>query len=120
MKIAYIAHPIGGNVKLNLLRIRRIVRLINLEEPETVPFAPYYADLVSLDDSDPAERARGIKNDVALFKKYFIDEVRLYGDRISNGMDDEIRLAISIGITVVPMTDETKADFSKYWPEMVK
>ena len=49
---------------------------------------------------------RGIKNDVALMKKGFIDEVRLYGDRISNGMEAEIKLANSLGIPVISMIKE--------------
>lgn len=102
MKIAYIAHPIGGDVENNLAKIRAIVREINLTEPDVVPFAPYYADCVSLDDSNPAERTRGIRNDMALFQRGVIDEVRLYGERISNGMSEEILLADSLKILVTP------------------
>ena len=108
MRIVFVAHPIGGDVENNLAKIRAIVREINLEEPEVVPFVPYYADCVSMDDAIPAERERGIKNDTELLKRGFVDEVRLYGDRISNGMNAEMMLAIECGIPVVAKTKETE------------
>lgn len=110
MKIAYIAHPISGDINGNLNLIKKIGRKINLEEPGVVPFAHYFFDCYALNDDIPEERERGIKNDIALMKKGFIDEVRLYGNKISAGMKHEIDLALSLQIDVVPMTDETKRE----------
>lgn len=115
MKIAYIAHPIGGDIKGNLKRIQAIGRQINLEEPEVVPFAPYFFDCHTLNDNIPAERERGIRNDIALMRRGFIDEVRLYGDRISSGMRSEVDLATELGISVVPMTEATKKELKDGW-----
>lgn len=100
MTIAYIAHPISGDVEGNLQKIRDIVRHINLTEPDVVPFVPYYADIVSMDDSIPEERERGIKNDTALLKSGMVDELRLYGDRLSNGMIAEVELARKMKICI--------------------
>lgn len=111
MKVAYIAHPISGDPGGNARKVLGIVRSINLLEPDVVPFAPYIVDCFALHDDIPEERERGIKNDIALFKKGFIDEVRLYGDRISNGMTYEIDLALKLGIEVRPMTEETKREY---------
>ena len=107
MKIAYIAHPISGDIAGNLKKIEVIGREINLTEPDVVPFAPYYFDCNTLNDDIEEERERGIKNDIALFKKGFIDELRLYGDRISAGMVHEIKLCWELKIMIVPMTIET-------------
>ena len=115
MKIAYIAHPISGDIAGNLKKIEAIGRDINLTEPDVVPFAPYYFDCHSLDDNIEAERERGIKNDIALFKKGFIDELRLYGDRISSGMEHEIKLCQEHYIDIVPMTEET---YTQYYKEV--
>ena len=112
MKIAYIAHPISGDIAKNLKKIEAIGREINLNEPDVVPFAPYYFDCNTLNDDIESERERGIKNDIALFKKGFIDELRLYGDRISKGMLHEIKLCQELSIKIVPMTDET---YNKYY-----
>ncbi len=116
MKIAYIAHPIRGALRGNLEKIREIGRKINLTEPNTVPFAPYYFDCYSLDDRVLKERKRGIKNDVCLIKRGFIDEVRLYGDRITPGMMAEINLAHDLKIPVIPMTTETKKLYELHLP----
>lgn len=101
MKIVYIAHPISGDIKGNLEKIRLIVREINLKMPDVVPFAPYWLDCHALDDTVKAERERGIMNDIALFKKGFIDEVWLMGNRISAGMLYEKELAEKLGIKVI-------------------
>lgn len=115
MKVAYIAHPISGDIKGNLSKIEAIGRQINLEEENVVPFAPYFFDCHSLNDDIESERNRGIKNDVALLKMGFVSEVRLYGDRISNGMAHEVELAIKLGIKVLPMTKETQIQYARRW-----
>lgn len=101
MKIVYIAHPISGDIAGNLEKIRQIVRQINLQYSDVVPFAPYWVDCHALDDNDPEERKRGIANGQEFFLRKVIDEVWLFGDRISGGMQAEIDLANSLGIPVV-------------------
>ena len=102
MRIVYIAHPIGGDVEQNLKKIRAIVRHLNLTEPHTVPFAPYYVDVVSLDDAKPEERARGIKNGLAvLARPGAVDELRLFGDTITSGMRAEVTAAHAMRIPIV-------------------
>jgi hypothetical protein len=109
MKIAYIAHPIGGNPEGNAKKILDIIKQINLTEPNTVPFAPYITDILALDDNDPEQRERGIKNDAAFFSKKTMDEVRLYGDHLSKGMRGEIEFASFFKIPIRPMTKQTRA-----------
>jgi len=109
MKIVYIAHPIGGDVKGNINKILAIVRHINLTELDVVPFAPYIVDCLAMEDSIKSERQRGIKNDIALFKAGFINELWLYGDRISPGMGFEISLCLESGIKVVSMSKGTSS-----------
>lgn len=113
MKIVYIAHPVSGDVRGNIEKIIAIAKDINKSYREVVPFVPYLVDLFALDDSVPAERARGIKNDIAIFNKGIIDELWLFGDRISNGMAAEIQLANDLSIPVFPMTAETKEQYEK-------
>lgn len=115
MKVAYIAHPISGDIEGNLKKIEVIGRQINLDEPEVVPFAHYFFDCYALDDDIPEERERGIKNDIALMRKGFIDEVRLYGTTISRGMTHEVNLALELGIEVKPMTEATIKEYKERW-----
>lgn len=122
-KVIYIAHPISGDIKENLHSIRKIVRHLNLSKTDIVPFVPYYVDVVSLDDNNPVERERGIQNDIALFERGVIDEVHLYGDKISDGMQQEILLARRLNIPVICTSDDMYALFldflkSKNLPEL--
>jgi len=111
-RIAYIAHPIGGNVEDNLKSLRRVIYNINKYEKDTVPFCPYYADVVTLDDNDPLQRARGIENDMAILKRPgMVDELRLYGERISDGMKEEIMVAHTMGIPVVCGSEKLYNEF---------
>lgn len=110
MKIVYIAHPISGNVKINLGMIYRIARKINHEEPDVVPFAPYVLDCNALDDSLPADRARGMANNETILCSGIVEELWLYGTHISKGMWEEIRLCRKIGIPVIAKTEFTKTD----------
>lgn len=100
MIIAYIAHPISGNVTGNIDRILAIVKDINLTEPDVVPLAAYVVDCLALDDTSPEHRARGIANDTAILRSGIVNELRLYGDRISAGMQAEIELANELGIPI--------------------
>ena len=110
MKIAYIAHPIGGDVEKNLSKIRDIVITVNLKEKDVIPFVPYYSDVVSMDDNNPTERAKGFRNNMHLLK--LCDELRLYGNKISNGMKIEIERAKELGKPIIPMTELTKIEFN--------
>jgi hypothetical protein len=107
-KIAYICHPIAGDVDGNLSKILGIVKDININEPETVPFAPYISDVMAIDDSNTNYRNRGIKNDRTIIGRQFIDECRVYGDRISDGMRNELFMFFDQGVPVLAMTEEMK------------
>lgn len=113
MKVVYIAHPISGEVSKNINKIASIVRQINKTEPHIVPFVPYLVDCIALKDHIPDERKRGITNSIELFNRRFIDELWLYGDKISDGMWGEIELCQSLGIRVVPQTPQTHKAFYK-------
>jgi len=110
MKIVYICHKIGGDVENNIKKVIAICREINLTEPNIIPFVPYLSDLYALNDEIPAERERGLSNGLFMLKKGFIDEIWLYGDRISNGMRAEINVCLEVGIKVSCKTIETQKE----------
>lgn len=101
--IAYICHPVAGDVKGNLDKIRHIIKWINTVEPNIVPFAPYYSDVVSLDDSNPDDRMRGLKNCQAVILSECIDQIRVYGPIMTVGMEMEILVASRLkkNVTIV-------------------
>lgn len=103
MKILYIAHPIKGDVEANLAKLRRIIKGINTSPKyaTTVPFVPYYADVVSMDDNVPAERQRGLQNGLEILSRPgAVDEMLVMGDRITEGMKQEVFKAFEMGIPV--------------------
>lgn len=119
-RIIYIAHPIGAyngtTMEQNLENLRRIVRHINLTMPDVTPLVPYYADTVSLDDSNPAERERGIVNDMAIIRSGVLSELWLTGPRVSPGMRAERQLALD---NYIPVLDKT-GDLPTYSPRVIK
>jgi hypothetical protein len=118
-KIVYIAHPVGGDVENNLVLVAEIVRYIALNDKDVIPVAPYFLYCHALDDNDMAERIRGMEIGLG----YIIHnrsnlEIWLYGDRISNGMKEEIITAHNLDIKVVAMTNETKSDYVKMFKNL--
>lgn len=103
MKIAYIVHPIAGDVHGNIQKILAIVKEINLTKPDVVPFAPYIADVLAMDDNNPAQRERGIDNDIAILGSGMVNELWVYGPGITGGMQAEIEFATTMGIPVIIM-----------------
>ncbi len=101
MKIAYIAHKVGDDVEGNIKKIISIVRTVNLTESDTIPFAPYISDVMALKDNVLSERSRGFKNNRHYFQKGIIDELRLYGPKVSSGMVEEIKWARLYDIPIV-------------------
>lgn len=130
MKIAFIAHPIAdytyhdGKIVTqsdNVEKILLIIRELNLDSDDVVPFAPYIPDCICLDDSSSEQRQRGQANTAELFYRKFIDEVRVYGDRISSGVKEEIDLATKLFIPVFFMTEETAKQALDMFPDyMIK
>lgn len=106
MKTVYICHPIGGDVKNNVQKVTEICSTIHNEH--IIPVVPYLVSLQYLDDEVKEDRELGIDANLECFRRKFVDEVWLYGERISPGMKQEILIAREYGIPVVPKTKETE------------
>lgn len=119
MDVIYIAHPIGADPEGNVKKVLEIVKQINELHDNVVPFAPYLPDVLALDDNNPKHRSRGIRNDHYLLRSGIITAVWLYGDRISKGMIDEIRIAIKRGIPIKAQTYETLMALEQLYEEGV-
>jgi hypothetical protein len=111
MKTVFIAHPIGGDVKNNVKKVISICS--SLHSKHLIPVAPFLVSLQYLDDEVISDRELGIDANLECFHRKYIDELWLFGDRISEGMKKEIQLAKELQIPIVPQTDGTKRDFEK-------
>jgi hypothetical protein len=129
-KIVYIAHPIYGQIKRkldtvkfintvnnNLSRVASICKKIH--NVDIIPLAPYLASLQYLDALNFHHMSLVIGVNEFFFKKRAMDEVWLYGQKVSPGMKQEIEWAHLYKIPVVPKTKATttyyKDHFASYF-----
>lgn len=108
-KTVFIAHPLRGDVAKNIKKVRAICK--ELHSDTLIPYAPYLATVQYLNDNILEERVLGMEANHEMFIRGFVDELWLYGDRISNGMTIETRLALRLNIPVIPKTKWTARDF---------
>ena len=107
-KTVFIAHPIAGDVKGNVEKVLKICQEVHVRG--SIPVAPYLISLQYLDDEVAEDRELGIEANLECFHRRYVDELWLFGDRISSGMWQEIRLAREIGIPVIAKTENTRRD----------
>ncbi|KKP98961.1 MAG: hypothetical protein US71_C0001G0128 [Parcubacteria group bacterium GW2011_GWD2_38_12] len=106
VKTVFIAHPISGDIKGNVVKVLAICEKIHSKE--IIPVAPYLVSLQYLDDEIIEDRKLGIAANLECFRRKYIDELWLYGDRISKGMEQEIKLALKLRIPIKSKTAITK------------
>lgn len=108
VKAVFIAHPLRGNLAGNVRKVRAICKELHTET--LIPYAPYLATIRYLSDDVSEERWLGMMANNELLFRRFIDEVWLYGNRISAGMAMEVKIAHKLNIPVVAKTEETSRD----------
>lgn len=111
-KTVFVAHPIKGDVQGNATKVLDICQKIHTET--IIPVAPYLVSIQYLNDEIIEDRKLGIEANLEAFHRKYIDELWLFGDHISPGMGQEVLLALKLDIPVIPQTDETKRDFTKF------
>ena len=89
MKKVYICSPLGGDVAGNLQRAKQYAKYALL--CGTAPVVPHFYALC-LNDENPKEREIGLAAGLSLL--WFCDELWVFGDRVSHGMEKEMLEAI--------------------------
>lgn len=110
-KTVFIGHPISGDVKNNIAKVLAICAKVH--KRDVIPLAPYITALQYLDDANPDQRALGIEANQEYFRRGFVDELWLFGDRISSGMDQEISIAREMNIPIITMSEGTRREFER-------
>ena len=87
--IVYICSPYAGDVETNVQKARRYCRFA--VDKGYIPIAPHLLFTQFLNDDSPKERQLGIFFGNVVMSK--CSEVRVFGDRISDGMEAEIKRA---------------------------
>ncbi len=110
-KLVFIGHPIAGDIEGNIKKVLNVC--IKVHTKEIIPVAPYLVSLQYLNDEIHEDRALGVEANLECFHRGYVDELWLFGDRISSGMEQEIKLAQELSIPIVPQTEDTKEDYKK-------
>lgn len=93
MKKVYICAPLGGKVEENLQRAIQYAKYAL--KCGTAPVVPHFYALC-LDDRDPKQRELGIKAGQSLL--WFCDELWIFGEEITKGMNAEIQFCKMMNI----------------------
>jgi len=110
-KTVFIGHPISGDIKSNIKKVLQICAGVHTKD--IIPVAPYLISLEYLNDEVVEDRELGMEANHECFRRKYVDELWLFGDRISSGMMREIELAKEMNIPIIPKTDGTKKDYEK-------
>ena len=110
-KLVYIAHPIAGNVEENVRSVLDICKEIHSDH--IIPIAPYLVALQYLSDHLTEERDLGIAANQEFFRRGVMDEVWVCGSHISEGMREEIKLALKYGIPIKCYSPDLQAELDQ-------
>lgn len=100
----YICSPYAGDTKTNVAKARHYSRFA--VESGCLPIAPHLLFPQFMDDSNPAERALSLSFGNVLMDK--CAEVWVFGERISSGMEAEIKRARDKGYVLRHFTEDLK------------
>lgn len=101
MKKVYICAPLGGNVAENLEKVKNYTKYALM--CGTAPVVPHFYALC-LNDNIPKEREIGMTAGLSLL--WFCDEMWVFGDKISKGMQDEINFCKNLNIRMKNISDK--------------
>ena len=94
--LVYIASPYAGDTETNVRRAQGYCRFAVTKN--RIPIAPHLHYPQFMDDSDKEQRELGLFFALVLLGK--CDELWIFGDRVSNGMSQEIKKAEKRGIPI--------------------
>src|SRR3989344_5969551 len=110
-KTVFIGHPIGGDIRGNAEKVLKICAEVHTQD--IIPVAPYLISLQYLNDEVLEDRQLGMGANHECFRRKYVDELWLFGDRISSGMKQEVLLAKEMTIPIIPKTDGTRSDLEQ-------
>lgn len=110
-KFIYICSPVKGDAKRNIEKARAYCkRVLDLG---LIPIAPHVMFDGMLHDDIPEERAKAL--DIGLQLVRMCEELWIFGDHISSGMEAEIFLAKGIGIKTKNMIVKDLKSIKKFF-----
>ena len=101
MKKVYICSPLGGDIERNLQCVKRYTEYAL--KCGTAPVVPHFYALC-LNDNDPKEREIGLTAGLSLL--WLCDELWLFGERITEGMKNELAFCRNLNIRIRPVSEQ--------------
>lgn len=98
----FICSPLAGDIENNLEKAKKYCRFAT--EQNEIPIAPHLYFTQFLDETNEAERTKGITMGLGLLRN--CDAVWVFGERISAGMFIEITEAEMYGIPIIRYTED--------------
>lgn len=101
LKKVYICAPLCGDIERNIENVKRYTRYALL--CGTAPVVPHYYAL-SLDDNNETEREIGMTAGLAML--WFCDEMWIFSDEITKGMESELRFCRNLYIPMKKISEK--------------
>lgn len=101
MKKVYICSPLGDDVESNLEKVKRYTRYALI--CGTAPVVPHFYALC-LDDYNKKEREIGLAAGLGML--WFCDEMWVFGDTASEGMQSEIQFCKNLNIKIKKINEK--------------
>ena len=95
MKKVYICAPLGGDIEGNLEKVKRYTKYALI--CGTAPVVPHFYALC-LNDANKAEREIGLAAGLSML--WFCDEIWIFGDKFTEGMQSEISFCKNLNIRI--------------------
>lgn len=106
MKLIFICSPYRGDIDLNTARVKRYCRFAYTKG--TVPYAPHLHNTQFLEEGIPEERESGIRLGLEMVKR--CDELWCFGDKLSEGMEIELKEAWNLKIPIRYFNDKCEEE----------
>lgn len=94
--VVFICSPYAGDIEGNVMRAKRYGRFAVTQK--VIPVIPHLMYTQFLYDEDPVERKLGLEMGLVLLTK--CSELWVFGERVSSGMQAEIRKAKQRNMTI--------------------
>ncbi len=102
MKLVFVCSPYRGDVEYNTSRAQGYCRYASREG--VIPFAPHLHNPQFLDDNIPEERQTGMQLGLHVLKR--CEELWCFGNKLTEGMEAEIRAALQWKIPIKYFDDK--------------
>lgn len=109
MAVVYLLHPVSAptveGVQANLAKAKRWAHWLMRTRPNDVILASWMLYVECLDDKDPYDRKRGIRDSCRVIRSGYVTEVAAVGGVVTAGMEEEMTVASDMRLVITNLID---------------